>query len=81
MVQAFKPPFNHSDYWEGRIYPHIWVERLEEPFPSPKDVANLDYFSIKIDGDEADHPLPDDYAKYTMEQLKFGEDFNDYYGD
>jgi hypothetical protein len=79
MVQEFRPPFNRSSYWDQFTYPTIWKERLEESIPSDKDLENLDYYSIKVDGEEAYHPLPDDYVKYTASQFKEEEDLNGYH--
>ena len=81
MAKLYSYPFNYTSYWNRFIYPPVWVERLDHSFPFNKETEDLDYFSIKVEGVEISPNRPPDYEKYTMEQFKFEEDFNDYYPD
>jgi hypothetical protein len=69
-------PFNYLSYWARIIPPPVWVERLDSFYKGTED---LDFYCLKIEGDEASFVEPSDYAKYTIEQFKFEEDFNKYY--
>ena len=69
-------PFNYLSYWARVIPSPVWVERLDSFYNGRE---NLDYFCLKVEGDEASFVIPPDYEKYTIEQFKFEEDFNKYY--
>jgi hypothetical protein len=70
--------FNWLAYWERTIPPPVWVERLDNFIGENQD---LDYFSLIAEGIERSCPLDASYAKFTTEQFKFDDEFNEYYGE